>query len=438
MFFSRTLLASSLLILVFSALAASEPQSWRTIQLRHPALDVASSASSLWVCGADEMIAKSSDRGQTWEIKHETPSGSVLLSMGFANDQLGYATGTNGLLLVTPDGGTDWKPIKVGNDPIYHAAFADEKHGLIHTAATVEFTNDGGATWTPIPTLQSDPELQKFKYVLSLAALDTDHMAVLLKEGPAQYYDQRIVATQDGGKTFKTINIPDVGLIELTTHAGEYWAFGHEVIEKEKKGGGYGVALAMHSSDAEKWEHSPRPEREFDNCTSDGCLMWDGVGANPFAPKTTYWTYPSGKVITPKWAMTGDSLCTISGHLSCTTVARTETLPSRPDDSAVPPMMTPPALGAPKPSGLVCISCPYEHVIVSDKPSGIAVIELKLLVATDGTVSTVDVSKAPTPEIGARFALAARSWVFEPLTKDGVPAQVRTVTTLSIHVIKPH
>ena len=259
-----------------------------------------------------------------------------------------------------------------------------------------------------------------------------------MKEGPAQYYDQRIVATQDGGKSFKTISVPDVGLIQLTTHAGEYWTFGHEVIEKEKKGGGYGVALVMHSSDAEKWEHSSRPEPEFSSCANDGCLVWDGVGADPLAPKTTYWTFPSGKVITPNWARTGDSLCTISGNVSCTSVTITNTLSTRPDDSTIPPLTTPPALGATKPRGLACISCPYEHVIVSDKVSGISTVELKLLVATDGTVSTVDILKAPTPEIGARFAQAARNWVFEPITKDEVPAQVRTTTTLSIQVIKPH
>jgi hypothetical protein len=35
-------------------------------------------------------------------------------------------------------------------------------------------------------------------------------------------------------------------------HEGEYWAFGHELVHREK-GGGYGVPLTLHSKDGETW-----------------------------------------------------------------------------------------------------------------------------------------------------------------------------------------
>ena len=429
--------AVSLFVISLGFLGAADSNPWRPVVLRHPAVAIASSGGTLWVCGADEMIAKSNDGGQNWEVKHETIGGSVLLSLGFANEQVGWATGSAGILLLTQDGGTSWKSVKVGTDPIYRAAFSDGQHGLIHTIATVQFTTDGGVSWEQVPTLKSDSELKKFKYVLSLAALDADHMAVLLKEGPAQYYDQRIVATQDGGKTFKTLNIPSVGLIELTTHDRAFWAFGHEVIEKDKPGGGYGVPLVMHSIDAEKWVHSPRLENEFSSCSQDGCLFWDGLGITPFDEKVSYWTFPMGKMITPKWAMAGDSICTIGAYLTCTTISRVDKMTERPDDSALTQAATPPALGSPRSDGLVCISCPYERIIVSQKASGPVEVSLKLLIDTDGTVSTVDIVKAPSPEIGDLFAKAARGWIFEPRTKDGQPAQVRTGLTLTVTLIKP-
>ncbi|MGH9776619.1 MAG: YCF48-related protein [Candidatus Acidiferrales bacterium] len=424
-----------LLFLPLFALADS-PQSWRLAQLPHHLVDIAASGNAFWACGADEMIAKSTDGGQSWELKHENASGSVLIYLGFANEQLGYAVGTRGMLLVTTDGGKRWKALRAGKEPIYAVAFADEQHGLIHTRSAVELTTDGGATWIPIPALTSDPDLAKFKFVLNLAALDANHMAVLLKEGPADYYDQRILLTQDGGMTFKTVNVPDVGLSALVTHGGEFWTFGVEVIEKQKKGGGYCVPLVMHSKDAEHWEHSPRLEQELGSCASDGCLLWDGVGVDLYGQKPSYWVFPADRTITTKWAMVGDTLCAVSGDLHCTTVSRSDTIPKRSENAAVPPTITPPALGAPTNTAPVCISCPYDRIVVSDTASGPSEIEIQLLIATDGTVSDVNVTKAPTPEIRARFAQAARSWIFEPYISDGAAAAVRLTTRYTVMVIK--
>ncbi len=434
---ARRQFAAETIALFFSILsAASSSHTWRVAQLSSHPINLFASGSALWVCGTGEMIAESNDAGQSWQIKHQNAGGSALLSIGFANDRIGYSTGTGGVLLLTADGGSTWNQVKVGTEPIHSAAFADAGHGLIHTASAVEFTSNGGTSWDIPSVLKSDAQLNKFKFVLSLAALDADHMAVLLKEGPAQYYDQRIVATQDGGKTWKTVNVPDVGLIALVTRNGEFWAFGHEVIEKEKKGGGYGVALVMHSRDAEKWEHNPRPAKEFANCTRDGCLFGDGAGVDPFGSKPSYWTFPAEKVITAKWAIVRDTLCTVSGELRCTTISPFPTLPEQLNRGSIPPAMTPPALGAPRPAGLICISCPYERVVVSDKASGLSEIHLGLLIKTDGTVSDVNVVKAPTPELGTRFAEAARSWIFEPYMKDGLAVQAHTVVKLRVQIIK--
>jgi outer membrane biosynthesis protein TonB len=63
-------------------------------------------------------------------------------------------------------------------------------------------------------------------------------------------------------------------------------------------------------------------------------------------------------------------------------------------------------------------------------------IDLEVLVATNGTVSDVKIIKAPTPEIGSRFAVAVRAWIFEPYIKDGHRVQVRAPVKLSVQVIK--
>jgi len=44
---------------------------WRSVVLPARPLSITSSAAILWVCGTDEMIARSSDGGQTWQLKHQ-------------------------------------------------------------------------------------------------------------------------------------------------------------------------------------------------------------------------------------------------------------------------------------------------------------------------------------------------------------------------------
>jgi photosystem II stability/assembly factor-like uncharacterized protein len=92
-------------------------------------------------------------------------------------------------------------------------------------------------------------------------------MAIVLSQGNAAYYSQKILITKDGGLNWKAVAIPSTGLTSLTAHGGEYWFAGMEVIGKEKPGGGYGVPLLMHSPDGETWTHLPRwSEKEFSVC----------------------------------------------------------------------------------------------------------------------------------------------------------------------------
>src|SRR5215467_13964862 len=52
---------------------------WTEQSTPFPAANITAQGGVLWVCGANEMIASSSDGGRTWEIRHSRPDGKILL-----------------------------------------------------------------------------------------------------------------------------------------------------------------------------------------------------------------------------------------------------------------------------------------------------------------------------------------------------------------------
>lgn len=109
-----------IVVLLFNG-ATSSASEWRTVELSARALNVAENNGTLWVCGADELIATSADGGNTWTSRHSSKNGSLLLTVGFANEQFGYAAGTGGQLLITRDGGNTCDSTKVPSQVVYEA-----------------------------------------------------------------------------------------------------------------------------------------------------------------------------------------------------------------------------------------------------------------------------------------------------------------------------
>jgi photosystem II stability/assembly factor-like uncharacterized protein len=241
----RQLLFIFVSLFIAAAFSASE---WRAVELPARALDIAENNGTVWVCGADELIAASSDGGNTWTVKHNAKNGSLLLTIGFANEQFGYAAGTGGQVFLTRDGGQTWGSAKVPSQVVYEAAFSDEKHGIIHTPRDIYTTNDGGVTWIPVRIDLASEDLQHFSHVLDVVAPDVNHTAIVLSAGNSSVYPYKLLLSKDGGVKWAVSEIPSTGLGKLSSHGGEYWFAGMEVIEKDKPGGGYGVPLIMHSA----------------------------------------------------------------------------------------------------------------------------------------------------------------------------------------------
>jgi hypothetical protein len=431
-----------LICLVACCVSGSFAQSrdWHRRDLPFKVLGITSNGSSLWACGPNEAIAVSSDDGASWQVKHQTSDGGLLLNVGFANDQFGYSAGTGGLLLTTEDSGGTWIPHAAGNATILQISFADRQHGLIRTQASLLFTANGGESWSPIfPGAENSNELKTFPYTFSLVALDAAHLAVMLKQGAAQYEPQTLLVTEDSGKSWHVVNIPNVTLYSFLRVQDRYWTIGTEVIHKDQPGGGYAVPVALHSSNGMKWDHSTNDLSACKSemcvaCTTRGCLSANGSIADVFLDKTEVASFTPNQKLTTKWAATNSAICFLGSQLECAELR--PATQSASGKGPVPAVVSPGPLGSKASQGPSCIFCELDRILIDNKVQGAFRIHLVLAIAKNGIVTSVTAEGAPTPEIKSRIEQQAQGWVFEPYLKDGTPVNLELNTNVQVDVIK--
>lgn len=417
---------------------------WNVVAARFRPVNVTAQGSTIWVCGADEMILSSKDGGATWETRHQNPDGEVLLDISFVDEKVGHAAGTGGLLLSTDDGGQTWKG-HVTPGIMRAFSFADAVTGIavidagndspqisssdqaVPIHGTVKITHDGGERWEDIAALDSE-ELRPFLQTLSIAALDSSHFLMLRRQPEVE---DIFIVTKDGGKSWKVVHpqndatnraLPRMAFV----HQGEYWAFGHELVHREK-GGGYGVPLTLHSKDGETWTHGVAGPTELDSCTSQGCYLWDGAVEILFAEHEQFWSLPQDGSLGPKWAIAGSTACSVNGTLKCGRATATDK-----------PLDRPEALG-----GVIflsahnnaiaddCLDCHVDE-ITPDKagPPSMQQVHAMITVRRDGTVANVSVNFPPSKRISDEISSQLSKWLFEPAHQSAKTVEVKKEVSL--------
>ena len=202
---------------------------------------VATPASSIiWAVACHGKIVRSEDSGQTWVVQ-ETPTIAHLQSIATWDDQKAIAVGNAGIVLMTSDGGKNWKKVdvpksKVGNKLLcaraypggigwavgeYGALLRTENYGKTWARArdpediglndivfigdkgwiaaefsTILYTIDGGKTWE-----QAETDMMEETSLMSIAFRDE-------MNGLAVGLSGTVLASKDGGKTWVSSNPP--------------------------------------------------------------------------------------------------------------------------------------------------------------------------------------------------------------------------------------
>lgn len=413
----------------------AQPPAWFIGNPRFHALAITSSNSLFWVCGPNESIASSHD-GKTWTTHHRASgAGAMLFGIEFFSAEFGYAYGTGGTVLFTNDGGDTWEMRHFGSDTILLASFSDATHGVFRTAPSL-FYLDG--TDSPRQIVQPADVLQRFAFTPFLVALSPNKMTAVVTEGP--YSEGGFLATTDGGKSWSFYDPPSTGIKDLLRVDGKYWATGHEVVDKDKPGGGHGVPMAMYSDDGTHWTHTtndihPCHWESCGICNSQGCLASGNLLADFFHQPVTYAAIPKGP-LTTKWAVVGKSICTLNQNVNCATLGTPSDVNAA-SDVPMPHEQTAPRLGTKPPTGaLRCVSCSMEPVFIDEKAQGRITVHIALQVGQDGTVETANVEKSLSPSLTQKIQEQMMTWLFEPPTRDGQPIRIKTESDIAVNVIR--
>lgn len=158
----RRLLASWLVLGLVSTATAADLRHFEDAPL-HAVHFV--DATEGWAVGDEGVIWHTFDAGQTWE-RQPTGVRSSLRAIQFLTPFLGYAVGREelpqgggsvGIILMTQDGGVEWRRISGHSLPGLHCIrFFDEKTGMVAgdgsdaVPSGVFTTADGGKTWKPV------------------------------------------------------------------------------------------------------------------------------------------------------------------------------------------------------------------------------------------------------------------------------------------------
>jgi photosystem II stability/assembly factor-like uncharacterized protein len=176
---------------------------WRSIALPFRPYNVTAFDGTLWVCGLNETIAVSNDRGISWRIQHQRQDGEVLLKIAFIDQNTGHAAGTGGIVLSTTNGGQTWSSHS-GDSTIDDFSFSGPNDGIAKVGGHASLTSDGGVHWQEISAMMTDPKIRQFSQIELIAALSTTHYAIAAHQ---EQGENIIVSTTDGGKSWTPTHI---------------------------------------------------------------------------------------------------------------------------------------------------------------------------------------------------------------------------------------
>ncbi len=157
--------------------------------------------------------------------------GITFFNIYFKNENLGFITGNNGIILKTMNGGMNWKQVITNSDNLlYDIVFTDDKSGFaVGWDGTILKTTDSGETWIKIDS-NSDTYLKSIDFNMNGYGIIVGGNGTLLRTTDyGRNWKKQNINIQGGLQKVKFINENYVialgikGTILISNDSGENW-----------------------------------------------------------------------------------------------------------------------------------------------------------------------------------------------------------------------
>jgi photosystem II stability/assembly factor-like uncharacterized protein len=164
-------------------------------------LDVARAGQRLVVVGDRGHVLLSDDEGATWR-QVIVPTRAMLTGIAFGDARHGWASGHDGVILATTDGGQTWHKQESGGDletVFLDTYFRDHANGFVVGAyGQCLRTSDGGAKWIPLRPTEDEAHFNQISAAPDGALYLAGESGTLL-------------ASRDEGATWRKLEVPYEG-----------------------------------------------------------------------------------------------------------------------------------------------------------------------------------------------------------------------------------
>ena len=215
------------------------------------------SATTGWIAGRVGIVLHTTDGGVTWQ-KQETGVTSHLFALSFTDEHNGWAVGDFGTIIHTADSGATWQKQGSGEDKIYNdVSFADALHGwAVGEYGTIYATADGGSTWQKQECKEIIPVATAEEWESFPPSLYGVHFSDAAR-GLACGMDGTIIATADGGATWRKVNNPagasKITLYKIKCSGTTCMAAGQKGIALASADGGATWQMTASSQSTKSW-----------------------------------------------------------------------------------------------------------------------------------------------------------------------------------------
>jgi photosystem II stability/assembly factor-like uncharacterized protein len=151
------------------------------------------------------IVGRTRDGGRTWRFQSGVlPGGGTEFTLGrvqFRDSLRGCAVGYAGIVLITDDGGVNWRKVRHGRSPgdaLTDVQFLDDRNGWAAGPASIVRTDDGGETWRPLVFSTSE---NGYLSPNAIHFLDLQH-------GWLAGHSGRLMRSDDGGETWTAVALP--------------------------------------------------------------------------------------------------------------------------------------------------------------------------------------------------------------------------------------